>query len=693
MPKGQRSLECTPRWSMIKMKTNASTQAEHDAVRYHLHRADNDLPAPLDAANATQRDHSTVRWSELLRRHQFPTGPTACNRMLLVEDDLTGQGLGMTSDWLSAALLWAVKEGRVLREVPVDRTWNPTCVPPWIDPRPLPDFVQNAIPPGKTLRNMPKHLLKGWRREGIRCSVPPSGAECRPPCAPANLSRPFHYLGHASSPRPRWCTMHPHTHECFYKRWTHCPIPPEAEHRPPFLGRSSDIRVNAEHHASTRVLRVKLTWVFASASKPPGGSRPPEAHHAAVAFLFRPRTSSTRAQTPAGLQLGSRTPASWPLSETCPPLSLALRCCAALRSSPTTIVRRAPVRAGTWLSELAMCTFTHARTCICTGPAWVSASSPYACTHVATHARTRTCICTCICTGPWVSELARCTLRQAGVAAGDYVSVHVRDSAEKNKELRRWGHSMVSALASLQVTQRLSQRLDQPAVHVQTASPSALVLFEAAAARHAAAQEHAAVARGGGLRAAGAGARAGANEASSAQAAGAQGAHGGAAAASVLASKVEARHPRLMHGLVGPQDRSTSVGDGGGGAQSRGLRLVYTDFGERSEHDAWGGWRAGEDHATIHASLTAAVNLQLAVQSSALISPTFSMWTNFLLQHTAIGGASNATSLRARMLCCGCWKKDLGSNLMVVPMAMRAGIELPDAEALSVALCNSSHGS
>ena len=33
---------------------------------------------------------------------------------LLVEDDLTAQGLGFTSEWLILALLWAVRERRVL---------------------------------------------------------------------------------------------------------------------------------------------------------------------------------------------------------------------------------------------------------------------------------------------------------------------------------------------------------------------------------------------------------------------------------------------------------------------------------------------------------------------------------------------------------------------------------------------------
>ena len=46
--------------------------------------------------------------------------PSRCDRLLLVEDDLAGQGLGTTAQFLAIALLNAMQTGRVLIEVAVN---------------------------------------------------------------------------------------------------------------------------------------------------------------------------------------------------------------------------------------------------------------------------------------------------------------------------------------------------------------------------------------------------------------------------------------------------------------------------------------------------------------------------------------------------------------------------------------------
>ena len=53
---------------------------------------------------------------EALRASQFPAVCDGTTRHLLVEDDLRGQGLGYTREYLVLMLLWAVKERRVMRE-------------------------------------------------------------------------------------------------------------------------------------------------------------------------------------------------------------------------------------------------------------------------------------------------------------------------------------------------------------------------------------------------------------------------------------------------------------------------------------------------------------------------------------------------------------------------------------------------
>jgi hypothetical protein len=235
---------CTPRWDLVDEPLPPATSDDRTS----------DTATTIATWESLVANNSTQAWSDAIMANQFPS---SCQRMLLVEDDLQAQGLGMTAEYLALALLLALRERRVLAEVPVDPSWNPTCAPPWDDPRPLPKWVQQLIPPGKTLQQIPKHLLDGWRVEPLRCAGRPT---CTYPCAPANLSRQYHSSGsfaHPPATRPRWCTRPPFTHECFYQPWTGCAIPPPSTHVPPHLGRAQDIRIHhVMHHNTSRVLRI-----------------------------------------------------------------------------------------------------------------------------------------------------------------------------------------------------------------------------------------------------------------------------------------------------------------------------------------------------------------------------------------------------------------------------------------------------
>lgn len=56
------------------------------------------------------------------------------------------------------------------------------------------------------------------------------------------------------------------------------------------------------------------------------------------------------------------------------------------------------------------------------------------------------------------------------------------------------------------------------------------------------------------------------------------------------------------------------------------LELSYTN-NSRSENDAWGGWNAG---AEMEQAAVAAVNAHVGAQALVSVSPTLSLWTNFL---------------------------------------------------------------
>lgn len=77
--------------------------------------------------------------------------PHVCNRLLLVEDDLPFSGLGYTSVLWRAALLVAMRAGRVLIEVPLDISWYPSQAvraPRWctVPPFTLQCFYVSAPP-------------------------------------------------------------------------------------------------------------------------------------------------------------------------------------------------------------------------------------------------------------------------------------------------------------------------------------------------------------------------------------------------------------------------------------------------------------------------------------------------------------------------------------------------------------------
>lgn len=60
-------------------------------------------------------------WASVVRAAQFPA---SCSRLLLLEDDMSGAGVGMTARLTVAALLLAMRESRVLLEVPVNGSWS-----------------------------------------------------------------------------------------------------------------------------------------------------------------------------------------------------------------------------------------------------------------------------------------------------------------------------------------------------------------------------------------------------------------------------------------------------------------------------------------------------------------------------------------------------------------------------------------
>jgi hypothetical protein len=160
--------------------------------------------------------------------------PSRCERLLLIEDDLAGQGLGATAHFMAVALLIAMRTGRVLLEVAVDPQW------------------------GRTNLSIP------YRASSAGASTP------RFPAA-----------------RPRWCSRPPYTHQCFYQPWSNCTAGNTTEHQSPRLGRFNGLQGHALLPGRTPIVRIKLSGLYVSTPLHAGVMT--SAYAAATRFLFRPR--------------------------------------------------------------------------------------------------------------------------------------------------------------------------------------------------------------------------------------------------------------------------------------------------------------------------------------------------------------------------------------------------------------------
>lgn len=177
-------------------------------------------------------------------------------------------------------------------------------------------------------------------------------------------------------------------------------------------------------------------------------------------------------------------------------------------------------------------------------------------------------------------------------------------SAFARRELRHWGHSRVPLDSYAPLAIAASRVLHQPLIHVQTASEQALRVF---------------------------------NE---------------SAVAAGLRIFYTQRANTTSTVLAATGDRRSA--NGGGVVNSAGASTFA------SNHDNWGGWRTGLE---MHSAIVAAVNLQIALDASILISPTYSAWTTLLVQLMS-SPATNPAAARRR-LCCSCAVRDHGGNLDV----------------------------
>ena len=159
--------------------------------------------------------------------------PSRCDRLLLIEDDLAGQGLGVTAHYLAIALLNAMRTGRVLLEVTVNPRWGPTNI---------------SIP---------------YRQASAGASTPT-----------------------LPSARPRWCSRPPYTHQCFYQPWSNCTAGNTSLHQSPRLGRWNGLPGHALLPGGTPIVRIKLSGLYIT---PHHARVMGPAYGAAMRFLFRPR--------------------------------------------------------------------------------------------------------------------------------------------------------------------------------------------------------------------------------------------------------------------------------------------------------------------------------------------------------------------------------------------------------------------
>ena len=191
------------------------------------------LQAFLMSPNLTAED-----WESRIWRNQR----SCSGRFLLIEDDLDEAGLGFTAGVLAAALLVAAHQGRVLIEVPVDRSW--------------------------------RHAT--WNHSGA-----------------------WHERRRALEPglQPRWCDRPPYTLRCFYRELTHCGHPSQAALKSAIRYWERFDRGLAPYRAQMAFLRsefVRQSVVRFKLSFFPPALRMMSkvsdvARGAAFRFLFRPR--------------------------------------------------------------------------------------------------------------------------------------------------------------------------------------------------------------------------------------------------------------------------------------------------------------------------------------------------------------------------------------------------------------------
>lgn len=178
-------------------------------------------------------NHSSDGWESAIWASQFPPRCKEA-RFLLFEDDLFREGLGFTALVINALMQFAIRQRRVLVEVPLSDTQSE-----W--PR--------------------------YHRTERRTA------------APRNAS--------GREKGPRWCTRPPFTLQCFYDAWTHCTPPAASEHIPPKLDPIQRIqRVPKEAVA----VRLRLSWFKATSLIFFSGRGAASSAEPAIArFLFRPR--------------------------------------------------------------------------------------------------------------------------------------------------------------------------------------------------------------------------------------------------------------------------------------------------------------------------------------------------------------------------------------------------------------------
>ena len=276
---------------------------------------------PRNAANATDD------WRAAIRASQHPPECRAA-RYLLVEDDMIGSGLGFTGRLLASALLLAMRQGRVLLEIP--------------------------------------------RR-----------------------------TAHTGAPYSRWCARPPHSLQCVYDPWSHCPLPNTS---------------NGE----------RLYWFEERcACKVGSGGRPEH----------------------------------YPLNTSC-------------REHPEQF------DAGCFLYQLRDKRLVAARlsSLYAVGPLWMMFRVDGADARALLQSAHRFLFRP----RAWVSTAASCIMEHARLRPGRFIAVHIRTSPQKVREVG--ARRLPAVPAYLTLARRAADASGLRRLFVQTASPSALALFLAAAA-------------------------------------------------------------------------------------------------------------------------------------------------------------------------------------------------------------------